>query len=402
MSEFLSHHSDTTRSLVQYCTRLIHGENGRELFDAYRSQIECVESEEVMEVLDYLLQSEIPFEKIKGNVGKIMNVFYKSLDSQNITYPDESHFLRYLMAENRAMETRMQEIKTALKALSLASGIEKPGVLANLLDKVNGLQPYELHYIKKENILFPHIERNFPSFRCLQLMWSFHDDFRRSLKELKRLLSMENPDETAINQEMGRLFFVVLPVIFREEKVVFPVALRYLPDDVWQDMMEQSFETGWCFIPQPSDVASGKLPDKHTSGEGLVNLDTGALLPSEIILMMENLPVDITYIDENDVVRYFSGAKHRIFPRSKAIIGRKVQNCHPPSSVHIVNEIVEAFRSGEREVAEFWIQMRGRFIHIRYFALYDKDRHYKGTIEVSQDVTGIRDLTGERRLLQWQ
>ena len=118
--------------------------------------------------------------------------------------------------------------------------------------------------------------------------------------------------------------------------------------------------------------------------------------------MMENLPVDITYIDENDEVRYFSGVKHRIFPRSRSIIGRKVQNCHPPSSVHIVNEIVDAFRSGEREVAEFWIQMRGRFIHIRYFAMRDEHGIYRGTIEVSQDVTGIRELTGEQRLLEWK
>ena len=117
--------------------------------------------------------------------------------------------------------------------------------------------------------------------------------------------------------------------------------------------------------------------------------------------MLNELPVDITFVDEHDEVRYFSGARHRIFPRSKAIIGRKVQNCHPPESVHIVNEIVEAFRNGTKSHADFWIKMKGRFIHIRYFALRDEQGCYKGTIEVSQDATEIRALEGEQRLLDW-
>jgi len=118
-------------------------------------------------------------------------------------------------------------------------------------------------------------------------------------------------------------------------------------------------------------------------------------------LMLNNLPVDITFVDEHDEVCYFSGAKHRIFPRSKAIIGRKVQNCHPPKSVHIVNEIIAAFRTGKKDHADFWIQMKGSFIHIRYFALRNESGEYKGTIEVSQDATDVRQLQGERRLLDW-
>jgi uncharacterized protein len=157
-----------------------------------------------------------------------------------------------------------------------------------------------------------------------------------------------------------------------------------------------------CFIKEPAiEKDSGIKPDNGQSN-GLVDLITGLLTPEQIVMMLEGLPLDITYIDENDEVRYFSGAKHRIFPRSKAIIGRKVQNCHPPSSVHIVNEIVAAFRSGERDVAEFWIQLKERFIHIRYFALRDEIGNYRGTIEVSQDVTGIRELEGEQRLLHWK
>ena len=401
MSEFLNHHSENTSKLFDYCSRLISGENGRDLYDQFQPWIEKVDAEEAMAVLDRLLTIGIPFEQVKASVGKIMNVFYKALSSFESDIPKEGHFLYWLIEENRHAEKIMLELKELLKMLQPATNSGLRPDFAGMARLVTELKKYELHYIKKENILFPHIENLFPAYRCLQLMWSFNDDFRKSLKSLEQILSSEDPDTMQLSREMGKLFFVVLPIIFREEKVVFPVALRYIPEEIWEDMMRQSFETGWCYV-DPTPLLTGPKEDSVRIAEGLADLGTGFLSPSQIILMMENLPVDITYIDENDEVRYFSGVKHRIFPRSRSIICRKVQNCHPPSSVHIVNEIVDAFRSGEREVAEFWIQMRGRFIHIRYFAMRDEHGIYRGTIEVSQDVTGIRELTGEQRLLEWK
>jgi DUF438 domain-containing protein len=371
------------------------------LYDEYLAEIETVSPENAMEVFDNLLQRSIPFEIVKSNVGKIMNIFYKSLESFPPIQPSEDHFLYFMMLENREMEKRMQEVKDVVKSFQGAADDQKKKYFRHLRDRIEALRPYELHYIKKENILFPLIESRYPSYRCLQLMWAFHDDFRVSLKALDQILNAESPDEQALNRELGKLFFVVLPIIFREEKVVYPMALRMIPEEVWPGLAEQSFEVGWCYISEPRLKGADHKFVNDLPGE-LVDLETGALSAAQIIMMMENLPVDITYIDENDEVRYFSGIKHRIFPRSKAIIGRKVQNCHPPSSVHIVNEIVDAFKSGERDVAEFWIQMKGRFIHIRYYALRDSQQNYRGTIEVSQDVTGIRELQGEQRLLSWK
>lgn len=401
MSEFLNHEHQRTSRLTEYCARLISGENGRMLYDEYLAEIETVSPENAMEVFDNLLQRSIPFEIVKSNVGKIMNIFYKSLESFPPIQPSEDHFLYFMMLENREMEKRMQEVKDVVKSFQGAADDQKKKYFRHLRDRIEALRPYELHYIKKENILFPLIESRYPSYRCLQLMWAFHDDFRVSLKALDQILNAESPDEQALNRELGKLFFVVLPIIFREEKVVYPMALRMIPEEVWPGLAEQSFEVGWCYIGEPRLKGADHKFVNDLPGE-LVDLETGALSAAQIIMMMENLPVDITYIDENDEVRYFSGIKHRIFPRSKAIIGRKVQNCHPPSSVHIVNEIVDAFKSGERDVAEFWIQMKGRFIHIRYYALRDSQQNYRGTIEVSQDVTGIRELKGEQRLLSWK
>jgi hypothetical protein len=263
---------------------------------------------------------------------------------------------------------------------------------------LENLQQYELHYIKKENILFPYIEKTIPHYRCLQLMWSFHDDYRNLLKQLLKQVDSQRVDLKQFNKTLGDLFFVVLPVIFREEYILYPIALQTIPKLVWNDMLLQSREIGWCYSNEPEYTKIPKEKQPDFIGD-LIDLKTGILDPQQIILMLENLPVDITFVDENDEVRYFSGAKHRIFQRSKAIIGRKVQNCHPKESVHVVNEIIESFKNGSKTHADFWIQMKGLFIHIRYFALHDQSGNYRGTIEVSQDVTEIRTLKGEQRLL---
>jgi len=134
---------------------------------------------------------------------------------------------------------------------------------------------------------------------------------------------------------------------------------------------------------------------------GSLTLDTGLLTAEQINLLLKHLPVDVSFVDENDRVAYYSQTEDRIFPRSPGIIGRTVQNCHPSKSVHIVNKMLDEFRAGRKDSSEFWIQMKGKFIHIRYFAVRDSMGSYKGTLEVSQDVTSIRGLEGEKRLLDW-
>lgn len=211
----------------------------------------------------------------------------------------------------------------------------------------------------------------------------------------------EYPDKGLLSKEFGKLFFVVLPIIFLcEEQIILPVPIRAIPEKEWIEMLQQSIEIGWCYGVNPIIVNTPVLMANTLNDQ--IHLVSGLLKPEQISLMLNHLLVDITFVDKNDDVSYFSGSKHRFFPHSKAIIGRKVQNCHPPESVHIVNKIIAAFRSGEKEHAEFWIQMKGRFIHIRYFVLRGKSGQYKGTIEVSQDVTEIRQLEGERRLLDWK
>lgn len=398
MSEFLNKDNPQLEAVYNYAKRLIEGENGRMLFDEYKEALEKISAGETMVVFHRLVNEDLNFADIKANVGKILNTFFKSLNSISWEKPTGNHFIALLMEENRGVEILLEEVKPLLKAILKTDGQVDGELFSKLRILVTKLKDFELHYLKKEHVLFPYIEKSMLNHGCLQLKWSFHDDFRKLIAALELNLNSANPNVDAINSDFGKLFFVLKPIIFREEQILFPEAMKYIVPDNFVEMLIQSNDIGWCYGISPDLAVPNSMIDLS---DGMVNLGTGALKPSQLILMLESLPVDITYVDEFDEVKYFSGAKHRIFPRTNAIIGRKVQNCHPAESVHIVNEIVDAFKSGSRDEAEFWIQMRSKFVHIRYFALRDADNVYRGTIEVSQDVTSIRALEGERRLLEW-
>jgi DUF438 domain-containing protein len=245
-------------------------------------------------------------------------------------------------------------------------------------------------------------------------MWSFHDDIRKNLKMLIRELQETKADLVQINSLIGDLFFDMNAIKFREEKILFTPILETLSDDILEDMYQQSFELGFAFIEtppkrnrsktkntRPKNMSLSEVLNSEDLQASMLDMGTGQLKLEQILLMLNALPVDITFVDENDEVRFFSNPKDRFFPRSKAIIGRLVENCHPPESVHIVKKILSAFRSGEKSNAKFWIQIKGKFILIQYFALRDDNNIYKGVIEVSQELNDIRNLKGERRLLDW-
>ncbi|HLP72983.1 MAG TPA: PAS domain-containing protein [Bacteroidales bacterium] len=399
MSELIMNSSDRKTALEDFTLRLLSGENGKMLMEKHQQVLGTVTPFETMQVLDALLLAGMPVDKVKAGVGKILNAFHKSLSSHQWEKPGKGHFIHYLMLENREAEKILDEIKTLNKSIFKGRVKEMAELTSRLRLLMLTLKEYELHYIKKENILFPYIEKVFPEYRCLQIMWSFHDDFRETLKQINRDLEDANPDYDILNKLIGKLFFIILPVIFREEQIVFPVALKAVPEKAWNDMMAQSIDTGWCYI-DIADISTESAGIPSNSG-GLIDLGSGLLSIGQVRTIFNNLPLDITFIDENDEVKFFSESQERIFPRSRAIIGRKVQNCHPPQSIHVVNEILAAFRKGERDSAEFWIQMNGRFIYIRYFALRNEAGEYRGTIEASEDITVARSLAGERRLLKW-
>lgn len=199
-------------------------------------------------------------------------------------------------------------------------------------------------------------------------------------------------------------------MIYKEENIMFPMCLETLTEQEWAEVLEQSEEIGYLVEPdtgwKPAVTIEGatSLRQSHTAGnapkgeEIEIPFETGVLTQKQLNLLLNNLPVDITFVDEKDTVRYFTLGKERIFQRSKAIIGRQVQNCHPPDSVHIVEKILEDFRSGRKESANFWLHLGDKYVYIQYFALRDEKGDYAGTIEVSQDIQEIQQIQGEKRI----
>jgi hypothetical protein len=190
---------------------------------------------------------------------------------------------------------------------------------------------------------------------------------------------------------------------YKENNILFPAALEVIGESEWPEIRRQFDELGYCcFTPEPAKVAFGvtEKPATRSEVKGMVSLGTGDLSNEQIEAIFNTLPVDVTFVDKDDTVCYFSQSKDRIFPRAKAIIGLKVQQCHPQKSVHVVNQILEDFRSGKKDAAQFWINLQGKLIYIRYFAVR-KDSDYLGCLEVTQDITDIKKIKGERRLLQY-
>ena len=197
----------------------------------------------------------------------------------------------------------------------------------------------------------------------------------------------------------------VTEMIFKEENILFPMALETLTEDEWVKIAAESEEIGFC-LTSPQGVwkpVRHALPIEGTvetvAADGYIRFETGIVSFKQLETLLNHLPVDITFIDENDVVRYFSHGKERIFARTKAVIGRTVQNCHPPQSVHTVEKLLQDFKSGEKDAEDFWIQMKDKFIYIRYFAVRDEKGTYMGTLEFTQNVAGIRALEGQKRIL---
>ncbi len=405
MSEFINNISLRRDQLYDFSVGIFYGGKRKEFIDKYKDALDNLTPADIFYLVHRLVEEDFSVYQVKQQVGKILNIFFEPLKNYPKKNPEKNTFLYYLEEENRELKIRLQKIKNILKSVNKENAISTEHK-EQLLFLFRDLIEFEKHYSKKENILFPYIEKNDDKHSCLKVMWAFHDDFRKSLKEIISVLESSQPELDDLNEETGRFFFSVVPVIFREEYILHPVALEIIDEQDFVQMLRESFEIGFSFIRTPEKTEFSVAQNSHKKdyselGKMFVNLKTGELLPEQIILLINNLPVDITYVDENDVVKFFSNPKHRFFTRSKAIIGRTVQNCHPHESVHIVEEILQSFKSGKKDKARFWIQMKDRFILIDYFALFDDNGNYKGTIEVSQDVTEIRKLSGEQRLLDW-
>ncbi|MGC8866124.1 MAG: PAS domain-containing protein, partial [Bacteroidales bacterium] len=322
--------------------------------------------------------------------------FYETLSAHERLAPPPGSLLWAIEKNNETMNGLLEEIKPVFRAYLQAPSDET--IRTSLSKLLQRLEAYTQIYTLKENVLFPVIEKNWTEYRCVQLMWAFHDEIRSRLHEALEMLQAPSIDFSRFNRIIGDIFFYMKTIQFRDERILFPEMLATFEPSLWEPLLEEAVQLGFPYFTPHVSSPQETTP---TAESGFIDLGTGQLSPLQIQLLFNHLPVDITYVDENDEVRFFSNPRKRIFPRTLSIIGRKVQNCHPPDSVHIVQKIVDSFRKGEKDQATFWIKMKDDFIFIQYFAVRDSQGYYRGVVEVTQEISEIKGLEGEKRLLDW-
>jgi len=399
MSEFLNNSELRVKSLLAFSRGIMNDENGLELIKKHQNAIDNITPFDMLKLEVTQLNMGYKINDIKKYIDKVINVFYKSLASYKWEKPQEDTFLYYLIEENKALKLKLEEIKKII----IKKDLQKNRI--ELLEIFNDLLSFEGHYLKKENILFPYLENKIEKNKALSVMWSLDDDVKKMTKKIVTMLANPQIDVQEFNVEIGKYFFLINGLVQKEELVLFPVASQVINEEEWEEMHHQSFEYDFPLINRPKVRAKkifNKEKDLVNEGKYVLKSETGQLTLEQALLVFNNLPLDITYVDENNKVRFFSNPKDRFFPRSPAIIGRDVNKCHPPESVSIVEEIVENFKSGKKDNAKFWLTIKDKFIMISYYALRDEKGEYKGVLEVSQDVSEIRSLQGQKRLLDWE
>jgi len=396
MSEFTENSKRRTETLKEYIQGLINNQDGIKLLEKYKLQEITFEPLEVIYALDNVMITNNDIEKIKSASNKLFNILYKNLSSLNQPDYQNISFLNILTKDNAGVKNELAKTRKLIKQINKSVNNEIKTELSNCFNEILN---FTEHYKVMQNIVFPEIENTIEKHACLKIMWSFHDDILKNIKKTIEILNNPDFDIKQFNIVSSKVYFNINTISFREEYVLFPIMNAYFEAEIFENMQSQlsEFKLQYAKFQQ-----NRKTPNNNSeSYNGIIQLSTGKLNLEQLELIFSHLPVDMTYVDENDEVKYYSDPRHRIFPRTRSIIGRKVQNCHPHESVHIVNQIVEAFKKGEKDEASFWIKIGEKFILIKYFAIRNEKNNYKGALEVSQEISDIQKLTGERRLLDW-
>ncbi len=391
------------KTVIEQLIRQLHeGKTVDEVKAQFEEAFSGVSASEISEAEQALIAGGMPVTEVQRLCDVHAAVFKGSIEEIHSQPQDSSyeagHPLQTLRLENRALERLLdEEVRPKLRAFFLCSGEEEQEAL---MERVRLLAQIDLHYSKKENLLFPLLEKHGITAPP-KVMWGVDDEIRTLIKTTLQALDGGRGGEAVHTLEEA--LAKIGEMIFKEENILFPMLLETLSSGEWAGIAQEQGDIGYFLIaPQPAWKPRGEAVQEEKKAElpaGDVRLPTGVFSVDELTRVLNALPIDITFVDADDTVKYFSESKERVFPRTRAIIGRKVINCHPPASMHVVQGILDDFRAGKKEHEDFWIQMGGRYLFIRYFAVRDDAGKFIGTLEVTQDIAPIQAITGEKRLV---
>lgn len=385
--------AERRRALKAIIADLHDGADVADVKARFNELVRDVSPSEIAQMEQELVAEGLPVEEIQRLCDVHVSVFRDALDAKPAAVPKSDHPAGVFARDNADLTARAVSLKRAFTELGeTPDQTLSAGVKQDIAAAVRDLRAAsDEHYVMKENQLFPVLEEHGITAPP-KVMWGVHDEIRALGKAVAAAV---DADEAVVAAGEGvRFADAVLDMVYKEANILVPMALQTLTEDEWARVVPSEGVGA-----EGPEIRPGAGPDDR-SGADAIPLTTGFLTTEQLDLMLRALPLDVTYVDEEDRVRFYSEGD-RIFPRSPGVIGRDVRDCHPPKSLDVVQRILDELRAGTKDVAEFWIELGGRFVHIRYFAVRDAAGAYRGVVELTQDVTGIRALTGERRLLDW-
>ncbi|EGD48254.1 protein of unknown function DUF438 [Ruminiclostridium papyrosolvens DSM 2782] len=406
MSEVINNREYRQKILKELISELHSGKSVDEVKERFAKLIEGVSPTEISEMEHSLMMDGMPVEEVQRLCDVHAAVFKDSIEEIHRPQKPEDvpgHPVHTFKLENKKIESLIDKIRADIEKFRSQDTHEN---IQNLRNDFEKLWEIDKHYLRKENLLFPFMEK-YQITAPPKVMWGVDDEIRDAIKVVRAILSdYSNVNKEQLADKAEETAVRVKEMIFKEENILFPMVMETLSEDEWFIIEEGSSEIGYSLLEnavkwKPVKISVEKKVEsagEEPSNNGYIKFDAGIMSPNEINAILNTLPLDMTFVDKDGIVKYFTQGKERIFARTKAIIGREVKNCHPPASVHIVEKIVEDLSSGKKDNEDFWIKMGDKFVYIRYFAVRNAKGEYLGTIEVTQDIKPIQDITGEKRL----
>lgn len=409
MSELIN--NSNRKALLKHMILQLHeGEAPDQVKNRLVEILKKVPYNEVVEVEQELISEGLPVEEVLKLCDIHTYVLDGSIDTSAEPEVPAGHPVDTFKRENMALRAVVQRLgKSYEEANNLGTEDNLVTFINDLRGGFNQLMDVDKHYRRKENLLFPFLEKNGITGPP-KVMWGKHDETRELLKAANDALRETKMDKEELLSTIELLLrpasTAVTDMIMKEEEILLPMCLDTLRIGDWFEIYQQTPEIGFCLY----DPKTEWHPEGHENSQvenaaqanGKIILPSGSFTTEELVAILNTLPIDMTFVDKNDKVAYFSQSEERIFDRNRAILQRDVRMCHPPHSVHTVEQIINDFKSGKESRAPFWIQMGPKFVHIEYFALRSNNGEYLGTLEVSQELSGKRKLKGEQRLLSYQ
>lgn len=408
MSELINNSEDRKNHLKKLILKLHHGESVENVKEQLADSLRSIPYGEVVEVEQELISEGLPEEEILKLCDAHSSVLKGNVDLTGSKDIPSGHPIDVMINENKEILKVSTQITETIEEIKKEQQTNLESTILKLRGLFNNLVDVEKHYLRKEYLLFPFLE-NQGITGPPKVMWGKHDEIRELIKgslEILKTEKMSREDLVASSEIiLESALRGVNEMIPKEEEILFPMALDKLTEADWYEISKQSLEIGYCLYdpqtewkPQWADKVS--INNAQKSGSH-IQLPTGGFSAEELLSILNTLPIDMTFVDKDDKVKYFSQGPERVFMRNRAILNRDVRHCHPPASTHIVDKIIEDFKSGKQSRAPFWINMGGKIIYIEYFALRDENGEYLGTLEVSHDISGYRALEGEQRILSY-